>query len=114
MDSVLSTIDGLRALVSADCIAERGGQIVASPRTTEELAAIARYADTDKLAVEIAGAGTKRGWGNPVRAEILLRTTGLTGVRHHSWQDLTATVAAGTPWAAMQRALAAAQPVRCA
>ena len=61
---------------------------------------------THKLAIEIAGAGTKRGWGNPVDAEIVLKTTRLAGVRQHSWQDLTATVGAGTPWAAMQRALA--------
>jgi glycolate oxidase FAD binding subunit len=104
---VLSNVDGLRAVAGADCIAECAGQIVASPRTTEELAAIARYASANKLAIEIAGAGTKRGWGNPVGAKIVLKTTGLAGVRHHSWQDLTATVAAGTPWAAMQRALEA-------
>src|ERR1039458_9745856 len=106
MDPVLSTVDGLRALVGADCIAERAGKIVVSPRTTEELAAIGRYANSNKLTIEIAGAGTKRGWGNPVGAEIVLKTTGLAGVRHHSWHDLTATVAAGTPWAVMQRALA--------
>ena len=106
MDPVLSTVDGLRALVGADCIAERAGKIVVSPRTTEELAAIGRYANSNKLAIEIAGAETKRGWGNPVGAEIVLKTTGLAGVRHHSWHDLTATVAAGTPWAVMQRALA--------
>jgi glycolate oxidase FAD binding subunit len=41
-----------------------------------------------------------------VNADILLATTNLAGVRQHSWQDLTATVATGTPWAAMQRALA--------
>ena len=106
MGSTLSNIDGLRALFSSDCIAERGSQMVVSPRTTEELAAVARYANTNRLAIEIAGAGTKRGWGNPVRAQIVLKTTGLAGVRHHSWQDLTATVGAGTAWATMQRALA--------
>lgn len=100
-------MDGLRALVSGDCVAECAGQMVVSPQTIEEVAAIARYANANKLAIEIAGAGTKRGWGNPVQAEIVLKTTGLAGVRHHSWQDLTATVGAGTPWAAMQRALAA-------
>ena len=101
------SMDGLRALVSGDCVAECAGQMVVSPQTIEEVAAIARYANANKLAIEIAGAGTKRGWGNPVQAEIVLKTTGLAGVRHHSWQDLTATVGAGTPWAAMQRALAA-------
>jgi glycolate oxidase FAD binding subunit len=101
-----SNMDGLRTLVGGDCIAECAGQIVVAPQTAEEVATIARYANTNRLAIEIAGAGTKRAWGNPVSAEIVLKTTGLGGVRHHSWQDLTATVGAGTPWAAMQRALA--------
>jgi glycolate dehydrogenase FAD-binding subunit len=104
--AALSRLDDLRSLVSEDCVGEREGRLVASPRTIEEVAGIARYANQYKLAIEIAGAGTKRGWGNPVSAEILLQTTGLVGVRAHSWQDLTATVAAGTPWEAMQRALA--------
>ena len=58
------------------------------------------------LAIEIAGGRTKREWGNPVAADILLETAGLAGVREHSWQDLTATVGAGTTWSAMQRVLA--------
>jgi glycolate oxidase FAD binding subunit len=106
MAGMVSNMDGLRALVSSDCIAECAGQIVVSPQTTEEVATIARYANINRLAIEIAGAGTKRGWGNPVLAEIVLKTTRLAGVRHHSWQDLTATAGAGTTWAAMQRALA--------
>lgn len=105
MGEVASNLDGLRGLVSADCVAECAGQVIVSPRTTEELAAVACFANDNKLAIEIAGAGTKRGWGNPVSAEMVVKTTGLTGVRHHSWQDLTATVGAGTPWAEMQRAL---------
>jgi glycolate oxidase FAD binding subunit len=104
--AALSRLDDLRSLVGGDCVGECDGMLVASPRTTEEVAAVARYANEHKVAIKIAGAGTKRGWGNPVNAEILLKTTGLVGVRAHSWQDLTATVAAGTPWAAMQRALA--------
>jgi glycolate oxidase FAD binding subunit len=106
MTPALTSLDNLRSLLPADCLSERDGHLVASPRTTEEVAAIARYVDDRRLAIEIVGAGTKRAWGNPVTADILLDTTKLTGVREHSWQDLTATVAAGTPWAAMQRALA--------
>nr|WP_255550937.1 FAD-binding oxidoreductase [Granulicella sp. dw_53] len=86
---------------------ERDGKIVVSPQSTEEVAAITSYANERELAIEIVGAGTKRGWGNPVQANILLETARLTGMRGHSWQDLTATVAVGTPWAAMQRTLAA-------
>ena len=92
--------------MGGDCVGEREGKIVVSPRTSEEVAAVTRYASQHKLTIEIVGAGTKLGWGNPVDAEIRLETTRLAGVHQHSWQDLTATVAAGTPWAAMQRALA--------
>jgi glycolate oxidase FAD binding subunit len=106
MAPALNDTEGLRALIGTDSISERAGQIVVSPRTTEELAAIARFANINKLAIEISGAGTKRPWGNPTRAELVVKTTGLAGVRHHSWHDLTATVGAGTPWATMQRALA--------
>jgi len=106
MTPALSSLDELRSLLPADCLCERSGQLVASPRTTDEVAAVARYANDRRLAIEIVGAGTKRAWGNPVTPDILLDITRLTGVRDHSWQDLTATVAAGTPWAAMQRALA--------
>src|ERR1035437_1954930 len=93
-------------LLSPAQISERGGKPILSPQTTEEISAIARYANQHNLAIEITGAGTKRSWGNPVAANILLDTTHLTGVVSHSWQDLTATVAAGTPWATMQRTLA--------
>jgi len=99
-------VDELRLLVGADGVCNREGKVVASPRTTEEVAAVTRYANERTLAMEILGAGTKRGWGDPVAADILLETSGLAGVRSHSWQDLTATVAAGTTWAAMQQELA--------
>ena len=105
MGAAVHTLEDIRSLVGADGADERESKIVASPRSSEEIAAVARYASQHKLAIEIVGAGTKLGWGNPVDAEIRLETTRLAGVRQHSWQDLTATVAAGTPWAAMQRAL---------
>lgn len=106
MAPTLNSFDDLSSLLGAAFICEREGRVVASPQSTEEVAAITRYANENKLAIEIAGAGTKRGWGNPVEADILLETTRLTGVREHVWQDLTATVAAGTSWANLQRALA--------
>jgi glycolate oxidase FAD binding subunit len=96
----------LEEVFSPAQISERDGKPFLSPQTTEEISAITRYANQHSLAIEITGAGTKRTWGNPVTADILLSTTHLTGVLSHSWQDLTATVAAGTPWSAMQRVLA--------
>ena len=82
------------------------GKITVSPANTEEVAVITRYANEQALTIEILGAGTKRAMGNPVSTDILLDMSRLTGVVSHSWQDLTATVAAGTTWATMQRALA--------
>jgi glycolate oxidase FAD binding subunit len=96
----------LEELLSPGQVSERDGRPILSPQTTEEISAIARHANQHNLAIEITGAGTKRGWGNPVAADLHLDTTQLTGVLSHSWHDLTATVAAGTPWATMQRALA--------
>jgi glycolate oxidase FAD binding subunit len=106
VSAAVHALEELRSLVADDCVDERDGKIVVSPRTSDEVAAVTRYADQHKLAIEIVGAGTKLEWGNPVDAEIRLETTKLAGVFQHSWQDLTATVAAGTPWAVMQRALA--------
>jgi glycolate oxidase FAD binding subunit len=106
MTSTLSNFENLKSLLDGNLIIQRDGGVVASPRTTEEVSVITRYADENKLAIEIAGAGTKRGWGNPVEAGILLETTRLVGVREHMWQDLTATVAVGTTWASLQQTLA--------
>jgi glycolate oxidase FAD binding subunit len=96
----------LEDLLSPAQTSERDGKPLLSPNKSEEISAITRYANQHSLAIEITGAGTKRSWGNPVSADLLLDTTHLTGVLSHSWQDLTATVAAGTRWADMQRALA--------
>jgi glycolate oxidase FAD binding subunit len=96
----------LEDLVSPAQISVREGKPILSPNKTEEISAIARYANQHNLAIEITGAGTKRSWGNPATADLLLNTTHLTGVLSHSWQDLTTTVAAGTPWSAMQKVLA--------
>jgi glycolate oxidase FAD binding subunit len=110
MAHAISRLEELRSLfdphVTAEVISEREGRLVVSPRTTGEVAGIMGCAHANKLAVEIVGAGTKRGWGNPVRADLLLETNRLAGISEHSWQDLTATVGAGTTWAAMQGTLA--------
>jgi glycolate oxidase FAD binding subunit len=104
---VSSCLDDLRPLVGVGFVGEREGKLVVAPGTTEEVAAITSYANDNKLVIEIAGGGTKRGWGGQVTADLLMETTRLLGVREHSWQDLTATVGAGTTWSAMQRVLAA-------
>ncbi|HLJ78703.1 MAG TPA: FAD-binding oxidoreductase [Acidobacteriaceae bacterium] len=107
MQRVSSRFEELASVAGPDIVSERDGRLVTSPRTTEEIAAVLRYADATGAGVEIAGAGTKRGWAGAVHGGVLLDMRGLTGVCEHSWQDLTATVRAGTTWGEMQRALAA-------
>jgi glycolate oxidase FAD binding subunit len=82
------------------------GVTVLSPANTDEIATILRAANADSLAVEPTGGRTKLTWGSRVTPRLQLSTTRLTGVREHVWQDMTATVAAGTPWSTMQREFA--------
>jgi glycolate oxidase FAD binding subunit len=90
-----------------EILSQRHGQPIASPRTTDEIAAVARHAQANNLTLEIIGAGTKRTWGNPVAAALQLDTTRLNRVLEHPWQDLTCTVQAGCTWSTLQRTLAA-------
>jgi glycolate oxidase FAD binding subunit len=106
MERVASRFEELAAALGAAIVSERDGRVVASPRTAEEVAAAVRFADANGVGVELAGAGTKRHWAGVAAGDIVLDTRGLAGVREHSWQDLTATVGAGTTWAEMQRVLA--------
>lgn len=106
MERAISRSEELAGAVGADMVSERDGHVIASPRNTEQVAAVLRYADANGLGVEIAGAGTKRRWAGTVRRDVVLETRGLAGVREHSWHDLTATAGAGTTWAEMQRVLA--------
>jgi glycolate oxidase FAD binding subunit len=85
---------------------QHDGITVLSPASADEIAAILRTANADSLAVEPTGGRTKLTWGSRVTPRLQLSTTSLSGIREHIWQDMTATVAAGTPWSAMQRELA--------
>lgn len=96
----------MKAAVGAGLVTERDGRAVASPSSTQEVAVLVRSADACGVGIEIRGAGTKRGWAGSVSGDLLLETRALAGVREHSWQDLTATVGAGTVWSHMQQALA--------
>ena len=82
------------------------GITVLSPANVDEVAAAVHAANTESLSVEPTGGRTKLTWGSHVTPRVQLSTTRLTGIREHVWQDMTATVAAGTPWSVMQRELA--------
>lgn len=99
-------LEDLRTSLGLPFVLNDEGRAIVSPQTTEQVALVTRYANDRKLNLEIRGAGTQSTWGNPVHTHLILDTTSLTGVQSHSWQDLTATVSAGTPWSTMQQALA--------
>ena len=106
MASRANELSSLSSVVAPALLTVREGKTVVTPRTTGDVAAIARYAHENHLAIEIMGSGTKRAWGNQVDSDLLLDMTKLQGVREHVWQDLTATVAAGSTWSFVADALA--------
>jgi glycolate oxidase FAD binding subunit len=85
---------------------EQDGITILSPANADDLAAILRASNAESLAVEPTGGRTKLTWGSRVTPRLQLSTTRLFGIREHVWQDMTATVAAGTTWSAMQHELA--------
>jgi glycolate oxidase FAD binding subunit len=85
---------------------EHDGIPVLSPANTDEVGAVLSTANAKSLAIEPSGGGTKLTWGSRVMPRLQLSTARLTGIREHVWQDMTATVGAGTTWSAMQRELA--------
>jgi glycolate oxidase FAD binding subunit len=99
------SLDDVRLSLGLPVVLDDLGRIIIFPQTTEQIALVTKYANDRKLVIELRGAGTKLSWGNSVHSDLVIDTTGLTGVNSHSWQDLTATVAAGTPWSTMQQSL---------
>lgn len=100
-------IDSIRVALPHIAARDESGTVLLSPASTQEVAAILAHCNAQRLPVEIAGAGTKRGWSGTPHPELVLETGRIAGVLEHPWQDLTATVGPGTPWAEMQRVLAA-------
>jgi len=94
------------SIVGPEHVTDAAGILTVSPASTDETVAIMRLCSQHKLVVTPRGGGTKLAWGNLVTPQVVLDTRRLSGVREHSWQDLTATVGAGTSWAAMRKALA--------
>jgi glycolate oxidase FAD binding subunit len=93
-------------IVGIPHVHEHDGILTISPATTDEVSAVLKVCAEQNFIVTPTGGSTKLSWGNPVSAQAHLNTSRLAGVRDHSWQDLTATVGAGTTWSAMQSALA--------
>lgn len=77
------------------------------PSNVDEVARALAHASRAKKRVAVRGGGTKAGWGAAAPpADVGISTRRLDGVVAHRYGDLTATVQAGTPLAAVNRELA--------
>jgi len=80
-----------------------------APQTDAEAASALADAATLGQPIRILGSGTKLGWGRPVDSgAIELHTSALDAILAHNAGDLTASLQAGVPLAAAQRAFAGA------
>jgi glycolate oxidase FAD binding subunit len=77
-----------------------------APGSTEEIAAVLRFAQQNHVAVMPLGGGTKQEWGYAVEPALVLEMHRMNILREHTWQDMTCSVEAGCRWADMQSALA--------
>jgi glycolate oxidase FAD binding subunit len=96
----------LAAMAGAENIGVAGETITVAPSDTEQIAQILRFANSNGIAVNPFGGGTKQSWGNSVEAGVRLDLGRMNKLREHPWQDMTCTVEAGCTWAAMQAELA--------
>lgn len=82
------------------------GFIVVYPNEEEQIATILKFANDNKLTINIEGMGTKRGFGGTIeRADIVMSLKNYTGITEHSVGDMTMTVKAGTPFIEIQQYL---------
>ncbi|MDP6840112.1 MAG: glycolate oxidase subunit GlcE [Rhodospirillales bacterium] len=76
------------------------------PETASEAADVVRAALSENRSLEITGAGSKRGWGRPVAADLGLKLTALSGIELYEPEELVLTAKAGTPISEIERLLA--------
>lgn len=77
-------------------IADESQRVVLLPRSVEEISEMMRFAESEKMSVIPAGAGTWLEMGNkPVQAHIILSTAQMNRVLEYEPADLTCTVEAG-------------------
>ena len=78
-----------------------------APRNAAEVTDAVRWAINAGEALEVAGAGTRRGLGRPVDAPHVLDVSGLRGVLEYEPEELILTALPGTPLAEIESLLAA-------
>jgi glycolate oxidase FAD binding subunit len=96
----------LAAIIGGEHLRSLGSTVAVAPANSEEIAAILRFAQKNRLTVVPYGGGSKQGWGYPVQPALVLEMHRLNVLREHTWQDMTCTVDAGCTWAAVQSGLA--------
>jgi glycolate oxidase FAD binding subunit len=100
-------VGNISAARSQDCICDIQPQLVVSPATEQEVAAVLRCANEAGLAVIPRGGGSKMNWGNaPAHADFILSLARMNRVLDYAWADLTVTVQAGCTVAALRDLLA--------
>ncbi|MSP89018.1 MAG: glycolate oxidase subunit GlcE [Alphaproteobacteria bacterium] len=77
------------------------------PRDAGEALEAVRWALAGTHALDVAGAGTKRGLGRPINGEYALDLSGLAGITLYEPEELVLSAQAGTPMAAIEAALVA-------
>jgi glycolate oxidase FAD binding subunit len=80
---------------------------VERPATAEACAGVLATCATDRTTVRVRGGGTKDHLGTRRETDVVVETAGLDGIVDHVPEDLTVTVRAGMPFAALRDALAA-------
>jgi glycolate oxidase FAD binding subunit len=106
LTSLQTFADDLAAISGPEHIRVDENTFRIAPASTEEIAAVLRYANRNSITVAPLGGGTKQRWGNPIHPSLVLHTHRLNTVREHTWQDMTCIVQAGCVWSSMQQSLA--------
>jgi len=106
LTSLQTFADDLAAISGPEHIRVDENTFSVAPASTEEIAAVLRYANRNSITVGPWGGGTKQSWGNPIHPSLILHTHRLDTVREHTWQDMTCTVQAGCTWSSLQASLA--------
>jgi glycolate oxidase FAD binding subunit len=108
LSELAEACEGLaRPADESDAVAGVAPSLVAAPRSADQVAGLLRVAARHGLTVVARGAGSKLDWGvPPERVDLVVDTSGMTGVVEHASGDLVAVVRAGTPMADVQQTLA--------
>jgi len=104
--SLQTLADDLAAITGPEHLRVDENTFSIAPASTEEIAAVLRYANRNSITIAPWGGGTKQSWGSPINPSLILHTHRLGTVREHTWQDMTCIVQAGCTWSSMQQSLA--------